>query len=181
MEKEKSRLHQVKVCVFTVIALIDNTKFKNKILLLVVELLELLVLHYFYINPKYTFLHDFQYFKEYFESIYPQFIIISSQQDFIQNVLFLSILPCLLVIGIFLALVQNNYYVNLLLQTCLLVMGLFNIKIVLEIISLFSMTDSVWVYIGSVMALISILMLGLIFILFERKIRVLELFLVLMI
>ena len=83
MENKESCSKLKKLC-FQIAYALENCRFHNQILLIVLELIELSTLHFLYINPIYTHLRNAPILSAYFQDIYPYlyFIKQDDKQEF---------------------------------------------------------------------------------------------------
>jgi hypothetical protein len=168
----KSRLQLAKQELFDFIFIIDTNQLTNLYLQLASILLELTVLHYFYLNSNFTFLYDHQAFSNYFQSIHAFFIHIYPFSNPTYALLTLSLYPIVAVIALVIKKFGPNKLLVPIVQIAIYIHPLISVKIVIEMINAFSM--GTYIYITLPLAVVNLAFGFLVCILSKKTYRMLE-------
>jgi len=165
-DEESKLLKKIKTEIFHYILIVDDCTLDNKYLILLITLLELTVLQYFYINPRYTHLNNFAVFQQYFFNIDSYLFHIQSFANSTLTIIVLAFYPFVMVLVYLIKKLNKNKLLKFILQVTIFIFPLLSVKIVIEFIRCLS--NNLYLYITIPLGLISLGFGGLICVLTKR-------------
>ncbi len=157
---------------FSFLFIIDTNRTQNALLQLTSTILEVTVLHYFYVHPHFTFLANYRLFQNYFSNIYKYIVVIHPFSSANFTLLTLSFYPIIIIIIFFIKKYGPNKILLPLVQISIFLYPLLSIKIMIELINAFLL--NAYLYLSIPFGLITLAFGALLSILSGKSYRMLE-------